>query len=383
MSRKAYEHDYTWAIVSIVAAAALVAIFTIISASSPVDFSLDIDGNSYGAATTGGIDDINDQLQMGATKTYALAGIDYEVTLIFVSEGEESVLESAVFMVNGSLSSPLETGDSYEFGGVALTLGDLSITDCEALDCPYYYAEFTLVVSDNPPGNTVPPYVLIADSLREGQTKTYSIHDNEYEISTVFVSDPSSLPTKEVQFVVNGAVSPQLSEEEGFVMGARLYLQAKNILVNAREGVVNFWILSPWYAQSCDNGFTGENVFTEPGITACCDGTLSELPVCGQDEPETLECGDRTIVCEDGELVSYMTEAYVPPTVVCGGHGEPACTSGNACDSGLQECGDDVCWYCCADGTINGVCGTWSDSSACSSDSTNSRYDADCVVVVS
>lgn len=61
----------------------------------------------------------------------------------------------------------------------------------------------------------------------------------------------------------------------------------------------------------------------------------------------------------------------------CGGHGELACP-GSQCDSGLQKCGDGRCWYCCGDGSINGICGTDWNGNSCSWDPSSPTYDADC-----
>jgi cysteine-rich repeat protein len=63
----------------------------------------------------------------------------------------------------------------------------------------------------------------------------------------------------------------------------------------------------------------------------------------------------------------------------CGLHALPPCPT-TGCNDGLQLCDPpyDLCYYCCGDGSENGICGTWSDNTPCSPDPDHQRFDADC-----
>ncbi len=81
----------------------------------------------------------------------------------------------------------------------------------------------------------------IADTLREGETRTYSIDGVDYEVTLVFVSDPNS-GTVETKFSVNGELTQALNEGETDTLSGGLQIGIRDILVNAREGVVSFFL---------------------------------------------------------------------------------------------------------------------------------------------
>jgi hypothetical protein len=78
------------------------------------------------------------------------------------------------------------------------------------------------------------------DTLREGETKTYTVDDHDYEVTLVFVSDPSS-GTPEVTFSVNGEMTHSLEKGDTDVIGG-IQLGVRDILVNAREGAAGFYL---------------------------------------------------------------------------------------------------------------------------------------------
>jgi hypothetical protein len=81
----------------------------------------------------------------------------------------------------------------------------------------------------------------ISDTLREGETKTYTLNGVEYEVTLVFVSDPQSGSNVEAKFWINGEVSPALAESETEVIGG-IQLGVRDILANARDGVASFFL---------------------------------------------------------------------------------------------------------------------------------------------
>jgi hypothetical protein len=79
------------------------------------------------------------------------------------------------------------------------------------------------------------------DTLREGDTKTYSVDGQDYEVTLVFVSDPNT-GTPEVKFSVNGEITQALSEGDTDTISGGLQIGVRDILVNAREGVASFYL---------------------------------------------------------------------------------------------------------------------------------------------
>jgi len=81
----------------------------------------------------------------------------------------------------------------------------------------------------------------IADTLREGETRTYSIDGVDYEVTLVFVSDPNS-GSVEVKFSVNGELTQAMEEGDTDTLSGGLQIGVRDILVNAREGVASFFL---------------------------------------------------------------------------------------------------------------------------------------------
>ena len=82
----------------------------------------------------------------------------------------------------------------------------------------------------------------VPDTLREGETKTYTINGVDYEVTLVFVSDPASAGNPEVKFSVNGELTQALATSETDVLSGGLQIGVRDILVNAREGVASFYL---------------------------------------------------------------------------------------------------------------------------------------------
>ena len=83
----------------------------------------------------------------------------------------------------------------------------------------------------------------VPDTLREGETKTYTINGVDYETTLVFVSDPSSGSSSvEAKFSVNGELTKALNEGDTDTLSGGLQIGVRDILVNAREGVASFFL---------------------------------------------------------------------------------------------------------------------------------------------
>ena len=82
----------------------------------------------------------------------------------------------------------------------------------------------------------------VGDTLREGETKTYTVGDTSYEVTLAFVSDPNTAGgANEAKFLVNGEMTRALEEGETDTV-ADTQLGVRDILVNSREGVASFYL---------------------------------------------------------------------------------------------------------------------------------------------
>jgi hypothetical protein len=79
----------------------------------------------------------------------------------------------------------------------------------------------------------------VADVLRDGETKTYTIDGVDYEVTAVFISDASPASAK---ISVNGVITKELEEGETEVLGEDVTVGVQSILTNQREGLVEFYL---------------------------------------------------------------------------------------------------------------------------------------------
>jgi len=83
----------------------------------------------------------------------------------------------------------------------------------------------------------------LSDTLREGETKTYTLNGVEYELTLIFVSDPSnSNGNIEAKFMVNGEVTPAMQEGDTETVSGGIQIGVRDILANARDGVASFFL---------------------------------------------------------------------------------------------------------------------------------------------
>jgi hypothetical protein len=119
-----------------------------------------------------------------------------------------------------------------------------------------------------------------------------------------------------------------------------------------------------------------------PSCSGSCDTGLQECQTglcwhCCNEPFENGICGtrpDNVTPCNSDPAGPYFDEDC------CGGHGQPGCGAAG-CDNWYhQVCGGDgSCWYCCGDGTTNGICGVRpNQTTPCNSDPAGPYWDADC-----
>lgn len=174
--------------------------------------------------------DIEDILTYGsyATKTYTVNGFDYEITLIIV----DAYKNTAKFSVNGVVTNEIAVGASFVQG---FKIRVASIT-------PDGRGGFTVIFcfkgeTTEPP--TPPPYPCpvggISDTLRDGETKAYTINGLDYEITAVFIDSHDHT----AKFQVNGVITKALTINEYAVTGDSI-LRVSEIMANQREGMATF-----------------------------------------------------------------------------------------------------------------------------------------------
>jgi len=117
---------------------------------------------------------------------------------------------------------------------------DGSLTDLENEVVTILGAPFTIVTATRDAGNQIDMTLLggqVADVLRDGETKTYTIDGVDYEVTAVFISDGGT-----AKLSVNGVVTKELDEGDTEVLGNDVTVGVQSILTNQREGLVEFFL---------------------------------------------------------------------------------------------------------------------------------------------
>jgi len=78
----------------------------------------------------------------------------------------------------------------------------------------------------------------VADTLKDGETKTYTIDGQDYEVTAVFISD-----TDTAKLSVNGMLTAELIEGDTEILGdGEITIGVQEVLSNQREGIVEFYL---------------------------------------------------------------------------------------------------------------------------------------------
>jgi hypothetical protein len=78
----------------------------------------------------------------------------------------------------------------------------------------------------------------VADTLKDGETKTYTIGGKDYEVTAVFIADDST-----AKLSVNGMLTEKLGAGETDVLGdGEITIGVQEVLTNQREGIVEFYL---------------------------------------------------------------------------------------------------------------------------------------------
>ncbi len=203
---------------------------------------------------------------------------------------------------------------SIEFPeGLESEVEDGELPDIEDRAFNIMGTDFTVVKADFTNGDDLELTLMggsVADTLREGETRTYSIGGVDYEVTLVFVADPNT-GASEAKFSVNGELTQALEEGDTDTLSGGLQLGVRDVLVNSREGVASFFlgadkvVFTDTSATVADD-FSGDVEINNENIN---DGTVTILGanVSGPSGFEITSIKYRlTMDAEDG------TTAYIP-----------------------------------------------------------------------
>lgn len=122
--------------------------------------------------------------------------------------------------------------------------GELEDLEDEVINI--FGTDFTIVDTSVTSSNAVTLTLMAGDvssTMREGETKTFTIDGVEYEVSLIFVSDPSSGSSNpEAKFMVNGEVTDSMQDGDTDTLSGGVQIGVRDLLVNSREGVVEFFL---------------------------------------------------------------------------------------------------------------------------------------------
>lgn len=138
---------------------------------------------------------------------------------------------------------------------------DGSLSDLEDEVVTMLGAPFTIVTA-GVDGNELALTLLggqVADVLRDGETKTYTIDGKDYEVTAVFISDSG---TGSAKLSVNGVITKELDEGDTEVLGEDVTVGVQSILTNQREGLVEFY-LGANKLELTDSNYTGTTYASE------------------------------------------------------------------------------------------------------------------------
>ncbi len=128
----------------------------------------------------------------------------------------------------------------------------------------------------------------VSSTMREGETKTFTIDGVEYEVTLIFVSDPNSGGNPEAKFMVNGEVTDSLQDGDTDTLSGGLQIGVRDLLVNSREGVVEFF-LGADKIELTDNDYTSDTTDAN-----------------GEFQSSTIEISNENI--EDGSVAIAVNE---------------------------------------------------------------------------
>jgi hypothetical protein len=109
----------------------------------------------------------------------------------------------------------------------------------------------------------------VADTLKDGETKTYTIDGKDYEVTAVFISDDGS-----AKLSVNGMLTEKMDAGDTDILGeGEITIGVQEVLTNQREGIVEFYLgasklvilddlfTDGVWASECNVEIAGEDIY--------------------------------------------------------------------------------------------------------------------------
>ncbi len=125
--------------------------------------------------------------------------------------------------------------------GVESDVDDGSLIDFEGEVVNMIGSPFTISTAEISGGNDITMTLLggqVADVLRDGETKTYTIDGKDYEVTAVFIDSADY----EAKLSVNGKMTRSLIETGTQVLPGEITVGVQSIMTNQREGMVEFYL---------------------------------------------------------------------------------------------------------------------------------------------
>ena len=171
------------------------------------------------------------------------------ITVNYVkNDGERKEVMADYLVIDAADQAFLQWEIQFDQGlksELTTTAGVTSANNFEDRSFNIMGTDFTIVKADvTTAADTVEMTLMggsVPDTLREGETKTYTINGVDYEVTLVFVSDPNTGSTQ-AKFSVNGELTDAMGEGETEILSGGLQIGVRDVLVNAREGVASFFL---------------------------------------------------------------------------------------------------------------------------------------------
>ena len=230
------------------------------------------------------IEDTIDYSGVGQTKTYTMNGWDYEVTVIMIDYSKQTAKVS----INGIVTKELAVGQSELLGDDT----NIKIQEITS-DSSAYHAKFCM---KNPgTGPSLPKYYCeggVVDTMKDGETRTYSIDGWDYEVTAAFISEDRHT----AKISVNGMLTKELGAGESNNLGSGVTVQIFEVMTSQWNGIVTFCLKDELYPICDDTDPDAE--YQNPAITSF--GFLSKQDYClNNRDIMNLYCGDGYIMKKD------------------------------------------------------------------------------------
>ncbi len=230
------------------------------------------------------IEDTIDYSGVGQTKTYTMNGRDYEVTSIMI----DNVKQTAKLSINGIVTKELAVGQSELLGDDT----NIKIQEITS-DSSAYHAKFCM---KNPgTGPSLPKYYCeggVVDTMKDGETRTYSIEGWDYEATAAFISEDRHT----AKLSVNGVLTSELNVGESDNLGSGVTVKIFEVMTSQWNGIVTFCLKDELYPICDDTDPDAE--YQNPAITSF--GFLSKQDYClNNRDIMNLYCGDGYIMKKD------------------------------------------------------------------------------------